>query len=77
MHLKVVQNLKQQSIVAFFFSKKCYSEYCSFLIDSKGKESQIAENLPQSFEFLQEIMSSFKAYYDLEKIEYLMSQVIS
>ena len=74
--LKVESNLQQQSIVAFFFQKKCFSEYCSFLLDSQGKDSQIASNLVLSFSFIQEILSSFKSYYDLEKTEYLLSQII-
>jgi hypothetical protein len=75
--LKVETNLKQQSFVAFFFSKKCYSEYCSFLHDAKGKETIIGQNLSESFEFIQEILMNFKSYYDLEKVEYLLSQIIS
>ena len=43
--LKVNQNLQQQAIVAFFFQKKCFSEYCSFLLESKGKENEIKANL--------------------------------
>ena len=74
------QNLIKQSTMAFFFGKKtCSSPFCSFLRGSSGKnlEDKISENIELSLEFVEKILSFKRSYYRLEKLDYLLSQIIS
>lgn len=66
--------------MAYFFNKlSAQSNEFAYLLKYKGKdlEKQICENLEKTFQFVEKALTYRRAYSNLERIGYLVSQIFS